>query len=129
MDSNNFGANVQVEIPVPKEVAGAVCSVMSAPGTGAASAELVGGTKLLWTMRKFPGGTEQTMKAKMILNTTVTTAIRQQLGPINMTFEIPMYNVSSLQVRYLRVADNMVGYTPYRWVRYVTQSNSYVCRM
>lgn len=129
MESNNFGSNVTVEIPVPKEVAGAVCTVMSAPGTGATHAELTSGSKLVWTLRKFPGGAEQTMKAKMTLSTTVTTAIRQQLGPINMSFEIPMYNVSSLQVRYLRVHDSMVGYSPYRWVRYVTQSNSYVCRM
>ena len=132
IDSNNFGANVTVEIPVPKEVEGAVCNVLSAPGTGAAHAELnASASKLVWTMRKFPGGTEQTLKAKMTLQTShgLTTAMRQQLGPINMTFEIPMYNVSSLQVRYLRVADNMVGYSPYRWVRYVTQSSSYVCRM
>jgi hypothetical protein len=28
-------------------------------------------------------------------------------GPINMCFEIPMYNVSNLQVRYLRVAERL----------------------
>jgi AP-4 complex subunit mu-1 len=128
MPSNHFGANVLVEIAMPKEVAAAACSVVSAPGTGAASAELMH-NKIMWTMKKFPGGSEQTLKAKLTLNATMTTAIRQQIGPINMCFEIPMYNVSNLQVRYLRVADNMVGYTPYRWVRYVTQSSSYVCRL
>lgn len=47
-----------------------------------------------------------------------------------MNFEIPMYNVSRLQVQYLKIANPLgkKNYNPYRWVRYVTQSSSYVCR-
>jgi AP-4 complex subunit mu-1 len=70
---------------------------------------------------------EQTLRQDHF-ESTVHDADPTEIGPINMCFEIPMYNVSNLQVRYLRVAD-MVGYTPYRWVRYVTQSSSYVCRV
>jgi len=33
-----------------------------------------------------------------------------------MGFEIPMYNPSGLQVRYLRILENK-SYNPYRWVR------------
>ena len=80
-------------------------------------------------MKKFIGGGEQSLRAKVTLDRPCTTQIRREIGPINMCFEIPMYNVSNLQVRYLRVAEHMVGYTPYRWVRYVTQSSSYVCRL
>jgi AP-4 complex subunit mu-1 len=132
MPSNHFGANVLVEIPIPNFiVAGATCHLISAPGTGHAHAEYVSSSegKIVWTMKKFPGGAEQTLRAKILLHKPCTTHIRQQIGPINMCFEIPMYNVSHLQVRYLRVADTLVGYTPYRWVRYVTQSSSYVCRL
>ena len=130
MANNHFGANVLVEMPMPKSTTGASCTVISAPGTGAANAEFLQSEgKIIWNMKKFPGGSEQTMKAKVSLSRPCTSQIRQEIGPINMCFEIPMYNVSSLQVRYLRVAENMVGYTPFRWVRYVTQSSSYVCRM
>lgn len=130
MPSNHFGANVIVEMPLPKEAVSAPCSLISAPGTGHATAEYVMSEgKIVWTMKKFPGGSEQTMRAKVSLNKPASTQIVKQIGPINMCFEIPMYNVSNLQVRYLRVAENMVGYTPYRWVRYVTQSSSYVCRL
>jgi AP-4 complex subunit mu-1 len=130
MPSNHFGANVVVELPMPKCTAAASCTLISAPGTGHASAELVPAEgKIIWTMKKFPGGSEQTMRCKVILNRPCTMQIRREIGPINMCFEIPMYNVSNLQVRYLRVAENMVGYTPYRWVRYVSQSSSYVCRL
>ncbi|CAE7263219.1 AP4M [Symbiodinium sp. CCMP2592] len=31
-------------------------------------------------------------------------------------------------VRYLRIAERHKSYNPCRWVRYVTQSSSYVCR-
>lgn len=130
MPANHFGANVTVEMPMPAATAAASCHVISSPGAGHASAEFVAHEgKLVWTMKKFPGGSEQTMRAKVTMNTPFTTQMRRELGPINMTFEIPMYNVSSLNVRYLRVAEAMVGYTPYRWVRYVTQSSSYVCRL
>eukprot|EP00980_Cylindrotheca_fusiformis_P016754 scaffold5048_cov121-Cylindrotheca_fusiformis.AAC.5 len=130
MPQNHFGANVSIEIPLPKCTSVAHCNVISSPGTGYTNAEYVRSTgNILWTMKKLPGGTEQTMKAKVTLSQTCTTQIRREIGPINMNFEIPMYNVSKLQVRYLRIAEGMAGYTPYRWVRYVTQSSSYVCRL
>jgi AP-4 complex subunit mu-1 len=130
MPSNHFGANVTVEMPLPKCTSVASCSVISSPGSGTSHAEFVRQDgKILWTIKKLPGGSEQTMRAKVTLSQPCTTMIRREIGPINMNFEIPMYNVSNLQVRYLRIAENMVGYTPYRWVRYVTQSNSYVCRL
>ena len=130
MPSNHFGANVSVEIPLPKCTATASCTVIASPGSGATSAEFVRADgKILWTLKKIPGGTEQTMKAKIALSQTCTTQIRREIGPINMNFEIPMFNVSDMQVRNLRIVDDHAGYTPYRWVRYVTQSSSYVCRL
>uniref|UniRef100_A0A7S4ANY5 MHD domain-containing protein n=1 Tax=Pseudo-nitzschia australis TaxID=44445 RepID=A0A7S4ANY5_9STRA len=130
MPTNHFGANVTVEIPLPKCTSVASCAVIASPGTGHTNAEFVRADgKILWTLKKIPGGSEQTMRAKVTLSQSCTTQIRREIGPINMSFEIPMFNVSQLQVRYLRIAENMVGYTPYRWVRYVTQSSSYVCRV
>jgi AP-4 complex subunit mu-1 len=127
---NHFGANVSIEVPLPHSTTAATCSVVSTPGATGVNAEYVShDKKLLWTLKKFPGCTEQTMRAKITLSGPCTSQIRREIGPINMSYEIPMYNVSSLQVRYLRIAENMPGYTPYRWVRYVTQSNSYVCRL
>eukprot|EP00934_Nitzschia_sp_Nitz4_P006416 Nitzschia sp. Nitz4//scaffold203_size38902//17362//18846//NITZ4_007660-RA/size38902-augustus-gene-0.43-mRNA-1//1//CDS//3329541424//6406//frame0 len=127
---NHFGANVVIELPLPKCTAVAACSVIASPGVGNTNAEFVRSEgKIVWTMKKLPGGSEQTMKAKITLEQPCTTQIRREIGPINMNFEIPMYNVSNLNVRYLRIAENMAGYAPFRWVRYVTQSSSYVCRL
>lgn len=131
MPQNHFGSNVSIEMPLPRCTAAATCNVIVASASaGPSNAEFVRKDgKIVWNIRKFPGGTEQTMRAKVTLNHSCTTQIRREIGPINMNFEIPMYNVSNLQVRYLRIAEAMPGYTPYRWVRYVTQSSSYVCRV
>jgi len=126
---NHFGANVSVEIPLPRTTTTASCTMLT-HSPGPASAEYVSqDRKILWTMKKFPGSTEQTLKVKVTFSSPCTTQLRKEIGPINLNFEIPMYNVSNLQVRYLRIAEGIPGYSPYRWVRYVTQSSSYVCRL
>lgn len=70
------------------------------------------------------------MKSRVTLSSPIanTASIKKEVGPVSLTFEIPMYNVSNLQVRHLRIAEKHKSYNPCRWVRYVTQSSSYVCR-
>ena len=80
-------------------------------------------------MKKFVGGSEMSLKIKVTLDTIITLAVKRELGPIAMSFEIPMYNVSKLNVRYLRISETHKSYNPFRWVRYITQSSSYVCRL
>jgi len=130
MENTHFGANVVVEIPLPRCTTAATCNLISSSNVTNPAAEYIGSDKkVLWTMKKFPGGTEQTLKIKVTLDKACTSQMRREIGPVNMNFEIPMFNVSNLNVRYLRIAENMPGYSPYRWVRYVTQSYSYVCRV
>ena len=54
--------------------------------------------------------------------------LKRGVGPISLQFTIPMYCASRLQVRYLQILKNDKNYNPYRWVRYVTMSNSYIVR-
>lgn len=53
---------------------------------------------------------------------------RKEFGPISMMFEIPMHTCSNVQIRYLKVNEG-TGDIPFRWVRYITQSASYVYRL
>ncbi|GMN35595.1 hypothetical protein TIFTF001_005402 [Ficus carica] len=55
--------------------------------------------------------------------------ILKEAGPVSMTFSIPMYNASKLQVKYLQIVKKTKTDNPYRWVRYVTEANSYVARL
>nr|DAD22084.1 TPA_asm: hypothetical protein HUJ06_023547 [Nelumbo nucifera] len=75
------------------------------------------------------GGSEHTLRAKLTLSQESHGNIMREAGPVSMTFAIPMYNASRLQVRYLQIEKKTKTHNPYRWVRYVTQANSYVARI
>ena len=53
-------------------------------------------------VKKFVGETELTWKIKGGLSEAVTA---REIGPVAMSFEIPMFNVSNVEVKYLRIAD------------------------
>lgn len=151
MPEANYGTNVVIRFPVPKSAAtvtpelgpgaivpaakGVAAAVAAAGGAGALAgpgqtAEYVAKDReVVWTIKKFQGGSEHTLRTRITLSAPSTTSIRKEMGPVSVAFEIPMYNVSSLQVRYLRIAEVHKSYKPLRWVRYVTTSNSYVCRL
>jgi len=80
-----------------------------------------------WSIKKMEGGSEVSLITKISLEGPNATICRKEIGPIGMQFEIPMLNVSNLQVKTLRVTEKD-KVTPHRWVRYVTQASSYVCR-
>lgn len=85
--------------------------------------------KLEWNLKKIVGGSEHTLRAKLTFSQESHGNITKEAGPVSMTFTIPMYNASKLQVKYLQIAKKSKTYNPYRWVRYVTQANSYVARI
>lgn len=124
----HYGANVQISIPLPRTTTAATAALaLNTAGhqTDFSQAD----KKVNWTIKKFIGGSEHTLHIKLTLSAPITPSTRKEFGPVSMNFEIPMYNVSNLTVRYLRIAEQSKTYNPYRWVRYVTQSSSYVSRI
>ncbi|KAF3446357.1 hypothetical protein FNV43_RR11536 [Rhamnella rubrinervis] len=85
--------------------------------------------KLEWGLKKIVGGSEHTLRAKLTFSQESHGNITKEVGPVSMTFTIPMYNASKLQVKYLQIVKKVKTDNPYRWVRYVTQANSYVARL
>lgn len=81
-----------------------------------------------WRMRKLPGATELTLVCRITLNEPHNAYTRKEIGPIAAMFEIPMYSTSAIQVKSLRPM-NARAAPPKRWVRYITRSTSYVCRL
>ncbi|GMY28494.1 AP-4 complex subunit mu-like, partial [Fagus crenata] len=75
------------------------------------------------------GGSEHTLRAKLTFSQESHGNIVKESGPVSMTFTIPMYTASRLQVKYLQIAKKSKTDNLYRWVRYVTQANSYVARL
>eukprot|EP01071_Lankesteria_metandrocarpae_P015063 Lankesteria_metandrocarpae@DN9287_c0_g1_i1.p1 len=123
------GGNVVVACSVPKATSSA--SLGAVPSAAVEKAEYNSATsKVVWNLKQFQGGSECTLRASLLLSQPLTKAHKKEVGPVTLDFEIPMYNVTNLQVRYLRIseANRTIG-GPYRWVRYVTQSASYICRL
>lgn len=85
--------------------------------------------RLEWSLKKINGGSEHTLRAKLTFSQESHGNITKECGPVSMTFTIPMYNASQLQVKYLQIGKKTGTHEPYRWVRYVTQANSYVARI
>eukprot|EP00397_Hematodinium_sp_SG-2012_P016487 GEMP01016824.1.p1 GENE.GEMP01016824.1~~GEMP01016824.1.p1 ORF type:complete len:452 (+),score=53.42 GEMP01016824.1:348-1703(+) len=136
LPDTNYGGNVVISCAMPKNTT-SVSTELHPPNATQAAEYLSNETRISWTIKKFQGGSEHSLRCRINLSTALkkgtqprlTDSISKEIGPISMNFEIPMYNVSNLQVRYLRIAEKHKSYNPYRWVRYVTQSSSYICRL
>ncbi|XP_047962881.1 AP-4 complex subunit mu isoform X1 [Salvia hispanica] len=55
--------------------------------------------KLEWNIKKIVGGSEHTLRAKLNFSQELHGNITKEAGPVSLTFTIPMYNPSRLQVK------------------------------
>jgi AP-4 complex subunit mu-1 len=129
LPDQNYGSNMLLSVPLPE---GCIRSV---------SCESMGGgeylaseNRVVWQIKKLAAGTEIVCRARVILTSPIET--KKLFSPIALHFEIPMYSLSNLQVRYLRINDGgrfggspTSSGGPQRWVRYVAQSQSYLYRL
>ena len=82
-----------------------------------------------WKIPKIVGGSENTLDVKVTLQVNKPNLFRRELGPLAMSFEIPNYNVSHMQIKELKVMANDPKYNAMRWVRVFTKAKSYVTRI
>ena len=123
----NAGASVVLSLPVPRGTTAAKCSLPDA--AKGQTAEYVDSDKVvLWAIKKFPGQSEQQLRVRLSLPSS-SPQVRAEIGPVTMDFEIPMWNPSSMNIRFLRIIERSADFKPQRWVRVITQANSYTCRL
>ena len=123
-----FAGNVVVRFNVPKSTQN-VYFDLAKNKIGHKTDYIPNENACVWKIPKFQGGAENILVTKMTLSNNKTSECRKELGPITMTFEIPTYNISKLQVKELKILTNEKNYNPLRWVRSVTQASSYVARI
>ena len=75
------------------------------------------------------GGSEYTLVSKVSLPQAVVHQAQKEAGPSDLSFEIPMLSLSGLQIKFLKVLQEGDAAPPKKWVRYLTKSSSYVCRI
>lgn len=66
-----------------------------------------------WTINKFYGETELLLKTKLtLLNNANTYKSRKEISPINVSFEIVNFNISALQIKYIKIEEDEKSYKP-----------------
>ena len=87
--------------------------------------------KITWTLKKVQGGSEHIVVARVSLNSQSSVSRKKEFGPVSLQFNLPLFNSSRLQVKYLQILNQSAekGQNPARWIRYMTESSSYICRI
>ena len=119
--AQHHAVSVSVNIPVPK-------STTNDPSLGNSMLEYKQKEKyVLWNIKRLGGQTEQSCNIKVTVP-MVTKKCKQEFGPVRLNFEFPAFVKSGLKVKALKVIEANGMYTPARWIRYITHSDSYEVR-
>lgn len=117
--------NVTILVPVPSEsdtpkLKATLGNAQYAPEVDA----------IRWTIGFFPGNKEFSLKVKVGLPSICSPSVLSATlaRPISLTYEIPYYTMSGIQVRYLKIVEKS-GYPALPWVRYITQNGIYEFKM
>jgi len=124
IDEKHSALNVIAKLNVPKVTQ----SVSSELGSMAGQSVDYNPTEkmIYWMIKKIPGSTELVARCKITLSESNPNA-RKEIGPVNLNFEIPQFTSSNVEIRFLKILDTSAS--PKRWIRYITQSSSYVFRL
>lgn len=129
--SRSVANNVEIIIPVPPDVDSP--SFKSSVGT---VTYLPDKDSIVWNIKQYHGGREYLMRAHFGLPSIQASddsdakkkGENSWKAPIRVTFEIPYFTVSGIQVRYLKIIEKS-GYQALPWVRYITANGDYQLRM
>lgn len=117
--SRSIANNVEIMIPVPTDVdtpsfKANIGTVTYVPDKDA----------IVWSIKQFYGSREYLMRAHFGLPSTADSDDLSWKKPAKVSFEIPYFTVSGIQVRYLKIIEKS-GYQALPWVRYITQNGDY----
>lgn len=120
-----FALNVILHIPVPNNTAKCNIAVSSGKAKYDATKEAI-----IWKIRKFTGGTENNLRAEVVLVSTTKDKKAWARPPISMNFLVPMYSASGMRVQYLKILERKWGshYKVDKWVRKICKSGDFLTR-
>lgn len=81
---------------------------------------------VIWRLKDFGGGRSASMTAELLLSRVGDSHVPN--APVTASFEIPGSTISGLQLRYLKITEDMLKYDALPWVRYITKSGDYEYR-
>ena len=128
--ANVSASHLEIRCPLPASTVSGSCLVEDKQFSSKSELRVTE-KAAVWEIKRLAGGHEVTLTAKLVLDHSSrsdvsTSSVRKDVGPISLKFDLPMFSTSNLQIRYLRLSSG--GPMPYRWVRTITSSDSYVVR-
>lgn len=123
--SRSMANGVEIRIPVPSDVDSPQFKASVGTVTYVPDRDCI-----VWSIKQFYGGREYLMRAHFGLPSIKSkeTNTEKWKKPIQVSFEIPYFTVSGIQVRYLKIIEKS-GYPALPWVRYITKNGKYELRM
>lgn len=116
--------NIVVKIPVRSDIISP--EIKCETGTVKYSPEL---ESMIWMMKSLQGGRSECVRIKLNFPSVVgERKLSSKMSPLKVTFEIPYFTMSGVQIRYLKVIEKS-GYQALPWVRYTTKSGDYNFRV
>ncbi|KAF0990009.1 hypothetical protein HZS_6883 [Henneguya salminicola] len=119
---HHIASFVEVRIPVPPNLYSPVFDTRSGNCKYSPEENCV-----IWTLNSFPGKKEAVLIG--VVHLPVSSNEKQSLkSNITVSFEIPYFSISGLNIRYLKVVDKG-GYNCISWVRYFSTHGAYEFRI
>jgi len=114
--------NVEVIIPVPSDADSPVFKTSTGKAEYHPEKDCV-----VWKIKTLQGQKEFMMRAQLGLPSVTANDPTKARPPIKVSFEIPYFTVSGIQVRYLKITEQS-RYQALPWVRYITKNGDYEVR-
>ena len=121
-DKTYSAQNIELLVPLPDNIEKKKSNV----GVGKAKYEPSKGG-IVWRIKKFQGGSEALLRCDAKISKKYKDK-HWNKPPITMTFQIPMFTASGIQIRFLKVIEKE-GYKPNKWIRYMTKSGDFIHRI
>ena len=116
--------NVSIYIPVPNDLNNPLFKTQNGNVSYLPSKEAI-----QWSLKTFPGQTEIFLRFQFNVPTIRSeTSDNSMKKPIEISFEIPSFTVSGINVRYLKITEKS-GYQAFPYVKYLTKNGQYQIRM
>jgi AP-4 complex subunit mu-1 len=84
--------------------------------------------ELCWMVPKFSGGVEHQAQVRFTTSEEITPAMRREVGPVTLFFEIPQFSMTGARVLSLQIDERGTAQNPGKWIRCITQANAYTFR-
>ena len=135
-DKNTFAGNVTIKFNVPKNTNNVHfqlekdAKILDKLNPVIQKTDYIQGEKMCyWKIGKIQGGQSKELITKITLLDNNIAKAKRELGPITISFDMPNFNYSKVQIKECAILTNDKKYNPMKWLRVLTQAYSYVIRI